>query len=156
LIEPRVAAPVIKGLEDVRSVPESRRRDELELELQTALGMPLIATKGYGALETGAAYARALELGVRLGCSEQQLELVARWRSALHSDRLVDQVGQNWFRTIEAQTLLPQDPAPLLPNGQPSATDSLQQFAHMIERQVRVLTTADIFLLMAALCSICS
>ena len=40
-----------KGLEDLRSVPESHRRDELELELQTAFGMPLIATKGYGALE---------------------------------------------------------------------------------------------------------
>ena len=39
-----------KGLEVLKSVPESRRRDELELELQTALGMPLIATKGYAAL----------------------------------------------------------------------------------------------------------
>jgi DHA2 family multidrug resistance protein len=82
------------------------------------------------------------------------LELVTRWRGALHSDRLVDQVGQNWFRTIEAPTLLPRDPAPLLPNGQPGATGSLQQFAHMIELQVSVLTRADTFLLMAALCGI--
>jgi MFS transporter, DHA2 family, multidrug resistance protein len=82
------------------------------------------------------------------------LELVTRWRGALHSDRLVDQVGQHWFRTIQAQTLLPQDPAPVLPNGQPSAAGSLQQFAHMIEGQVSVLTTADIFLLMAALCGV--
>lgn len=82
------------------------------------------------------------------------LELVTRWRGALHSDRLVDQVGQNWSRTIQAQTLLPQDPAPLLPNGQPSATGSLQQFAHMIELQVSVMTTADIFLLMAVLCGV--
>ena len=82
------------------------------------------------------------------------LELVTRWRGALHSDRLVDQVGQNWFRTIEAQSLLPQDPAPLLPNGQPGATTSLQQFAHMIESQVSVMTTEDIFLLMAALCGV--
>jgi class 3 adenylate cyclase/predicted ATPase len=73
-----------KGLDDLRSVPDSRRRDELELELQTALGMPLIATKGYGALETGAAYARALELGARLGCSEQQLIpiLYGQWANA--------------------------------------------------------------------------
>jgi DHA2 family multidrug resistance protein len=49
---------------------------------------------------------------------------------------------------------LPQDPAPLLPNGQPSATGSLQQFAHMIEGQVSVMTTADIFLLMAVLCGV--
>ena len=74
-----------KGLEDLRSVPESRRRDELELELQTALGMPLIATKGYGALETRAAYARALELGARLGCGEQQLIpiLYGQWANAV-------------------------------------------------------------------------
>jgi DHA2 family multidrug resistance protein len=83
------------------------------------------------------------------------LELVRHWRGALHSDRLVDQVGQNWFQTIEAQTLLPQDPAPLLPNGQPRASGSLQQFAHMIELQVSVMTTADIFLVMAALCAVC-
>jgi MFS transporter, DHA2 family, multidrug resistance protein len=82
------------------------------------------------------------------------LELVTRWRGDLHSDRLVDQVGQNWFRTIEAHGLLPRDPAPLLPGGQPSATGSLQQFAHMIEAQVSVMTTADIFLLMAALCGV--
>jgi DHA2 family multidrug resistance protein len=82
------------------------------------------------------------------------LELVTRWRGDLHSDRLVDQVGQNWFRTIEAHSLLPRDPAPLLPDGQPSATGSLQQFAHMIERQVSVMTTADIFLLMATLCGV--
>src|SRR5258708_31315105 len=39
------------------------------------------------------------------------VELVTRWRGALHSGRLVDQAGQNWFRTIQAKTLLPHDPA---------------------------------------------
>ena len=68
--------------------------------------------------------------------------------------KAVDQVGQHWFRTIQAKTLLPQNPAPLLPDGQPGATGSLQQFADMIEHQVSVLTTADIFLLMAALCGV--
>lgn len=62
-----------KGLEVLKSMPESRRRDEVELELQTALGMPLITTKGYAAPETVAAYARAHELCERLSCSEQQL-----------------------------------------------------------------------------------
>jgi DHA2 family multidrug resistance protein len=80
------------------------------------------------------------------------LELVARWRGALHSDPLVDQVGQNWFRTIQALGLLPQSPAPLLPDGQPSASGSLERFAHMVEQQVSVLITADTFLSMGALC----
>ncbi|TIL84699.1 MAG: adenylate cyclase, partial [Mesorhizobium sp.] len=50
---------LMNGLEALKSIPETRRRDELELDLQTALGMPLMATKGYGAPETGAAHARA-------------------------------------------------------------------------------------------------
>jgi predicted ATPase len=48
-----------KGLEVLSTLPESPQRDELEQTLQSALGMPLIATKGYAAPETGAAYARA-------------------------------------------------------------------------------------------------
>jgi DHA2 family multidrug resistance protein len=82
------------------------------------------------------------------------IALIARWRGALHSVRLVDQAGQNWFRTIQAQNLLPQSPAPLLPNGQPSASGSLESFARMLEQQVSVLTTADTFMIMAALCVI--
>jgi DHA2 family multidrug resistance protein len=80
------------------------------------------------------------------------LGLIARWRGTLHSDRLTDQAGQNWFRTIQTQSLLPQSPAPLLPNGQPSASGSLERFAHMVQQQASVLTTADTFLVMAALC----
>lgn len=80
------------------------------------------------------------------------LALIARWRGALHSDRLVDQAGQNWFRTIQAHSLLPKSPAPLLPNGQPSASDSLERFAHMLGQQASVLTTADTFLILGALC----
>jgi predicted ATPase len=68
-------------------VPELRRRDELELELQTAIGMPLIATKGYAAPETGAAYARAHELCERLSCSEQQLFPILYGQWAYHSAR---------------------------------------------------------------------
>src|ERR1700756_3119754 len=70
----------------------------------------------------------------------QSWEFPAHAGDAGADQDLVNQVGQNWFRTIEAQTLLPQDPAPLLPDGQPGATGSLQQFAYMIERQVSVMT----------------
>jgi class 3 adenylate cyclase/predicted ATPase/DNA-binding IscR family transcriptional regulator len=55
------------ALELLKSLPETLERTRRELELQIALGAPLIATKGYGATEVGAAYDRALELCRRIG-----------------------------------------------------------------------------------------
>ena len=43
-------------------MPCSRERDELELKLQSTLAPALIATKGYGAPETVAAYERTRAL----------------------------------------------------------------------------------------------
>ena len=40
----------------------------------------------------------------------------------------------------------------LLPNDHSAAANSLQQFAHMIAQQASVMTFADAFLVMAALC----
>ena len=50
------------GVELIQTLSESSERDEQELKFQTMLAGPLIATKGYGASETGAVFARALEL----------------------------------------------------------------------------------------------
>jgi len=71
------------------------------------------------------------------------IELIEHWRGALHSERLVDQIGLNRFRTIEAQGLLPQNPAQL--------AGSLEHFADAVTQQVHVLTTADAYLVMAAI-----
>src|SRR5260370_35373533 len=49
------------------------------------------------------------------------VELVTRWRGALHSGRLVDQAAQYWFRTIHPKTLLPTYPSPLRSARQPGA-----------------------------------
>jgi predicted ATPase len=74
------AGHLTKGLEVLGTLPESPQRDELELTLQSALGMPLIATKGYAAPETGATYARAHELCERLGHADRLLPIVyGRW-----------------------------------------------------------------------------
>jgi class 3 adenylate cyclase/predicted ATPase len=51
-----------KGLELLKSIPESPERIQQELRLQMALGSVLMAIKGQGAPEAGEAYARALEL----------------------------------------------------------------------------------------------
>jgi predicted ATPase len=59
-----------RGLEALRALPESLERDRRELELQIAIGAPLIAVHGYSGPETGAAYGRARVLCERLGEAE--------------------------------------------------------------------------------------
>jgi class 3 adenylate cyclase/predicted ATPase len=51
-----------KGLELLKPLPDTPERAQQELTLQIALGVPLMATKGYAASEVGQAYARAREL----------------------------------------------------------------------------------------------
>jgi predicted ATPase len=55
------------ALELSKTLPETPQRDQRELVLQTMLGPVLIATKGNGALEVGAVYKRALQLGRQSG-----------------------------------------------------------------------------------------
>jgi class 3 adenylate cyclase/predicted ATPase len=56
-----------KGLELLKALPDTPERTQQELMLQSALGAPLTATKGYAAPEVENAYARALELCRQLG-----------------------------------------------------------------------------------------
>jgi DHA2 family multidrug resistance protein len=79
------------------------------------------------------------------------LELINRWRDALHSDRIVDEAGQDRWRVIQSNGVLPQYPPPLLPNGQLRAPGSLDAFARAISQQVTILSTSDTFLILAAL-----
>jgi predicted ATPase/class 3 adenylate cyclase len=59
-----------RGLEALKTLPESPERDRRELSFQIALGTPLIAVHGYSAEQTGAAYSRARVLCERLGEAE--------------------------------------------------------------------------------------
>jgi predicted ATPase len=56
-----------RGLELVPVQPDTPERQRLELELQSALGGALVASRGIAALETGSAYARARVLCEQLG-----------------------------------------------------------------------------------------
>jgi predicted ATPase len=58
-------------------LPESAERDQHELKLHVALGVPLLMTKGYGATEVEQTYARALALCQKLGESPQLLPAIA-------------------------------------------------------------------------------
>jgi DHA2 family multidrug resistance protein len=77
--------------------------------------------------------------------------LIDRWRNALHSDRIIDQAGQDRWRVIQSNGVLPQYPPPLLPDGQPRVPNSLGIFSHAVEQQAMILSTSDTFLILGAL-----
>ena len=79
------------------------------------------------------------------------LELIGRWRNALHSDRIIDEVGQDRWRIIQSNGVLPQYPPPLTPDGRPRAPNSLEAFGHAVEQQVTILSASDTFLILGAL-----
>jgi class 3 adenylate cyclase/predicted ATPase len=56
-----------KGVEVLEKLPNSSARDQQELDLQIALGSPLIVTMGYAAPEVEQAYRRAQKLSRRIG-----------------------------------------------------------------------------------------
>ena len=56
-----------KGVELISRLPEGLARHQRELELQIALGLALLATRGYSAPEPGDAFTRARELCVQIG-----------------------------------------------------------------------------------------
>src|SRR6202022_2440289 len=56
-----------KGLEVLKTLPETSARDQQELVLQTTVGAPLIAVKGMAAPEVERAYTRARQLCLQVG-----------------------------------------------------------------------------------------
>ena len=56
-----------EALEWLETLPDTVERKEQELRLQIALGAPLMAIKGYGAVEVKKTYDRARELGQEVG-----------------------------------------------------------------------------------------
>ena len=78
-------------------------------------------------------------------------QLITRWRGHLHSDRIVDQIGQTRYGVIQAQGLIPGNLPPLLPNGQQRTPGALNAFMAAVQAQVTVLTISDAFLIFGAL-----
>jgi len=60
-----------KGLELLKTLPDSPERVQQEIAFLLALGSPLMASKGYGSPEVGRVYARAGELCEQIGESPQ-------------------------------------------------------------------------------------
>ncbi len=84
-------AHLSKGLDLLAPLPESSARDNREIDLQLALGIPLAATKGRGSAEAMATYTRAQELCDRLGSEPAQLFPALRglWTAIAPEDRSI-------------------------------------------------------------------
>jgi predicted ATPase/class 3 adenylate cyclase len=65
-----------RGIEASGHLPDSARKDRLELDFQFALGPCLIATQGPASNKTMATFARARELCERLGDPPEQLQVM--------------------------------------------------------------------------------
>jgi class 3 adenylate cyclase/tetratricopeptide (TPR) repeat protein len=89
-----------RGLELLKSIPDSPENIQRELELQTALASALMMIKGYAAPDVGNAYARALELCRRVGESPQ-LFPVLRGAAGFHLVR-----GESQAARVLAEELL--------------------------------------------------
>src|SRR5262249_2157377 len=64
-------AHLTTGLELLKTLPDTPEHTQQELTLQIALGVPLMATKGFAAPEVGAVYRRARELCQHVGETPQ-------------------------------------------------------------------------------------
>ena len=76
-------AHLAQAIEFLQALPETRERSRQELELQVLLGVPLIATKGWGNPEVERAYTRARQLSEQLGDAQQLfVTLYGLWQNA--------------------------------------------------------------------------
>jgi MFS transporter, DHA2 family, multidrug resistance protein len=136
-------------------------RDQFYLwQLLQAVGQPMVvmpllmmATNTVASPAEGP-FASALvntSRGLAEAASAWFLALIDRWRNALHYDRIVDEAGQDRWRVIQSNGVLPQYPPPLTPDGRPRVPNSLEAFGHAVEQQVAILSTSDTFLILGAL-----
>jgi predicted ATPase len=103
-----------RGLELLKTLPDTPERTQQELTLQIALGPPLVAHKGHGSPEVKNTYARALELCQQLGETPQLLPVLLGLRSAYQSQgeyrtarRLAEQALRLAQRVQDPNFLMP-------------------------------------------------
>ncbi|MBE9521803.1 MAG: AAA family ATPase [Proteobacteria bacterium] len=98
-----------KGLDLLRSLPETPERDQQELRLQLTLGIPLGTTMGYGVPEVGRVYDRARELCQQVGETPQLFpSLFGMWQYYVATElQTAHELGEE-LRTLAQRA---QDPA---------------------------------------------
>jgi class 3 adenylate cyclase/predicted ATPase len=102
-----------KGLELLKTLPDTSERAQQELTLQIALGVPLMATKGYAAPEVEKAYSRARELCQQVGEASQLFPaLYGLW--TFHNVRTELQTARELGEQLLSLAQAAQDPTLLL------------------------------------------
>ena len=89
-----------KGLEMLKTLPETPECNQQELALQLARGAPLLMIKGHSSPDVEHAYTRAYELSQQVGESSQRFSaLVGLWRFCLSRSRLqkARELGEQCF-----------------------------------------------------------
>ncbi|HJY83783.1 MAG TPA: adenylate/guanylate cyclase domain-containing protein [Candidatus Binatia bacterium] len=106
-------AHLTKGLELLKTLPDTPERSQQELMLQITLGVPLGATRGLGAPEMGKTYTRALELCQQMGESPQIFP-VLRGLQAFYLLRARHKTARDLAEQLLALAQRVQDPILLL------------------------------------------
>jgi class 3 adenylate cyclase/predicted ATPase len=102
-----------KGLELLKTLPDTLERTQLELMLQITLGAPLMNSKGFAAPEVGTAYARARELCQQVG-ETPQLFPVLRGLWVFYSSRAELQTAHELAEQLLLLAQTAQDSASLV------------------------------------------
>ena len=103
-------AQLTQGLELLADLPGGAERDELEIDLQVALGAAFIATKGFAAPEVERAYERAREL-CRQRADHPQLPTVLYGLHSYHQHRSGTHVAYDVAAELLGLAERRQDPA---------------------------------------------
>jgi predicted ATPase len=99
-------AQLTKGLELIPALPDDAARWRRELELQVALGVALMTTKGWAAPEVGRTNARARDLCERLGDTPRTSPSSTR-----RSSRRVELQAKIYSDAPRNRTMLPPKPS---------------------------------------------
>jgi predicted ATPase len=102
-----------KGLEVLKTLPDTPMRTQQELALQTMLGPALIATRGFGAPEVAQAYTRARELCRQMGETPDVFP-VLRGLWVFHEARAELQVARELAEQLLVLAQRLQDPVHLI------------------------------------------
>jgi class 3 adenylate cyclase/tetratricopeptide (TPR) repeat protein len=73
-------AHIQRGLALVETLPPTHERDRQELELQLALGVPVVHSEGHAANEVRAVYSRAHDLAEQVGSGPERMEALVGLR----------------------------------------------------------------------------